>query len=105
MSPIYEFVCVKCSDVVEEIRALGDYEGSDCSHCSTKRFKIVSSPNMHVWETAREFPNLRNEGDGKMSFDTKESYELHLKENGAAEWSTDAPIKTPHGNKTLYKHG
>jgi putative FmdB family regulatory protein len=103
--PIYEFVCVKCGDIEEEIRAVGDNDGFPCVTCSTPRVKIASIPAMHSWCTDREFPNLRKDGDGKMSFSSKAQYEGYLKKNNIGELSTDAPVKRPHGNKVVMTDG
>ena len=104
--PMYEYYCDDCENIVAEIRRIKDRDKPlKCEHCSTARFRVVSVPSMHVWATSREFPNLRKEGDGKMSFDSKTDYETYLKANHVAEYSHDAPVKRPHGNKVIATYG
>jgi hypothetical protein len=56
---------------------------------------------MHVWDAARRFPNVVEDGDGSASFASRTDYEAHLKKMKLAEKSTDAPVKTPHGAEVI----
>jgi putative FmdB family regulatory protein len=101
--PLYEFRCEDCGRLTEALRPMGDHRDSMCS-CGGTAVWVISAPRMHTWDTDRPFPNVTSAGDGSMTFDTKEDYEVHLKENHIAESSTDAPVKTPHGT-TVTKYG
>ena len=102
--PIYEYICVVCEEISEEIRMVSKRDKrTDCPNCSTHLIRIASSTTMHVWNQERRFPNLRGGGDGALTFPSMKSYEGHLKSKGVGEVSCSAPIKTPHGAKvTVY---
>ena len=47
---------------------------------------MLSAPAMTPWNAERKFPNLRKEGDGTMSFNSKTEYQNYLTENNIGEW-------------------
>jgi len=93
MAPIYVFRCEPCDYQMDELRKMGDYEPPDCNQCGQSTYKIITTSTLHLWNSERRFPNVGNTGDGTMTFESKGSYESHLKANHVAESATDAPAK------------
>jgi putative FmdB family regulatory protein len=102
--PIYEFQCWGCNEKSEELRKLGDYAPAKCPVCGGATEHIISASTMQVWNQERKFPNIRKDGDGAMSFNSKSDYKAYLKETHQAESSHDAPVVKPHGNKVIARY-
>lgn len=104
VSPLYEYVCVRCRTITEEMRTIAHRDDTPtCEDCSTPTLRVMSVPTMHVWNKDRSFPNVSPHGDGTLTFPDRETYEVHLKEHGMAESSTSTPIIRPHGNRVIMR--
>jgi len=127
--PIYEYECPACEERVEDIASLDDCDKERyCMACSRLMVKVLSVPvvrmgkerpslgnwrssqvsngsstAIHTWDPDRKFPNLRQGGDGAMSFPTKSAYEGYLKSENIHETSTNARKVKPSGTRTIAK--
>jgi len=100
--PLYEFYCEKCQSITEAVRLIAKRDGAQkCQFCKGPTERVVSAPTVQIWDDGRRFPNLTQHGDGTMAFPNKACYEAYLKEQDIAEYSTDAPVKRPHGNRLI----
>jgi len=103
--PIYEFMCWECDKITEALRSIPERDDPPACACGIRTERIVSAPNIDIWQADRAFPNLSETGDGAMKFRTREDYEVHLKENHIQEIGINAPVKRAHGNKVVTTYG
>ena len=124
---MYEYIC-DCGDGEEVFRSVAHRdEPMFCRSCrnpmrrdlSVPHVKMVERPHafwrrdrdtgqgssaaVHVWDSERKFPNLRNEGDGAMTFRSKTEYKAYLNANNIQELSTEAKLEKPRGVVTVAK--
>lgn len=89
--PLYDYECEKCLGVVEHLLSMSFTDNTlPCSECDGTTHRLLSAPAVQSWNKDRRFPNLGQEGDGAMSFDTRSDYKKYLKDNYICELSTDA---------------
>ncbi len=99
--PLYEYRCNRCSDSTECIRPIAKRNEPMRCHCGSSTTRFMTAPVMHVWNQSRTFPNLTQQGDGTMKFNSKEDYNVHLKENNVHESGLDAPKIKKLSHKTI----
>jgi putative FmdB family regulatory protein len=102
--PTYVYWCEPCDEYREAVRAIAKRdECPTCLDCEKEMQRILVAPAMQTWKQDRAFHNLTWKGDGSKTFETKHEYNQYLAENDIAEIGINAPIKTPHGNKVIWR--
>jgi len=100
---MYDYECVRCLKVFEDFTPMQQRDSDHFCKCGQPGVRLISAPNISEWKKDRRFPNLRKEGDGAMSFETRAEYKLYLAENNICELSTDAKKATKPLNKVVRK--
>lgn len=102
--PLYEYRCLKCSQIAVELRAMRHRNDPFECKCGGKTERIISAPRMNVWNPEWKFPNL-DSGPEKdhMCFDSETEYKLFLEENDIRE--IGGPRCTKNHNKTVFHYG
>jgi len=101
--PFYEFDCDDCGEVFEVLLSIQARNIFTSCKCGGEGHRLIAAPNVQEWNKDRRFPNLRKDGDGAMSFDSKSDYKKYLVENNICELSTDAKKYNKPLNKVIGK--
>lgn len=82
--PLYEYLCndPDCATLTERVRPIARRRWAlPCRRCAGPTSLALSVPRPACWSRDWKFPNLRKDGDGEMSFESRADYDRYLAEN------------------------
>src|SRR5262245_35777845 len=98
--PLFDLTCKHCGNTEERYIGVAWKALPICRGCGGKLTKLPPRPNVVNWKPDRAFPNLSKEGDGSMTFPTKQHYEQFLRRNNLGELGVQSKV-TPHTAKVV----